>query len=275
MIDDPTAATRADGAECARRVALAYATCSLTPRASRPVPCVDDAEELLYAEAKRALRDGGFETARELLAHCKTHRRAGLYAAQIRAYEALCASGAIARAATGDLRRFLGGALAEDPASATVCRYAERLLGAGYNETILRALRPAEMEVALDAARAAPGHRARLRAVTAAGLTWTEALEAASRPRARAGGLRARGARRGRARAVAARARAACDEDGGGRGRGRRDVAAGREARAGGGAGGVRGVVVVVRAGPPVRATALGRRTENGGVVLPLASPWW
>ena len=212
--DDPTAATRAGGAECARRVALAYAACSLTPRASRPAAPADDAEELLYAEAKRALRDGGFETARELLAHCKGHRRAGLYAAQIRAYEALCASGAIARAATGDLRRFLGGALAEDPASATVCRYAERLLGAGYNETILRALRPAEMEVALDAARAAPGHRARLRAVTAAGLTWAEALEARLATAARALAVCVRAARGGAALAPSRRGRAAaCDED--------------------------------------------------------------
>lgn len=168
------------------RLEQGLSACSLTPRSAQtylmqngapPLPssCSDD---LIYTEAKGALRAGDFSAAKELFAHCEDdHGRSQLYKSQIKCYEILCARGIVPRIATRGLREILSNALDEHVESRVVCEYAERLLREGYNESIFRSLRPVEMLDALDFVGVRHGHRARMLTLADRNLDWTERLE--------------------------------------------------------------------------------------------------
>ena len=168
-----------------QRLEQGLSACSLTPRSARaytlegmspaPVACGGD---LMYTEAKGALRAGDFSTAKELLDHCEaSHGRSHLYRAQIHCYEVLCARGVVPRPTTRRLRDILSRALDEHAESQVVCQYAEALLREGYNESIFASLRPVEMLDALDFVGVRHGHRARMLALADTNLEWWERLE--------------------------------------------------------------------------------------------------
>ena len=166
------------------RLEQGLSACSLTPRSAQtyvrngtsppPSYCEDD---IIYKEAKSALRAGDFSTAKELLVHCEDHGRSQLYRAQIKCYETLCARGIVPRIATRGLREMLSNALDEPVESQVVCQYAERLLKEGYNESIFKSLRPMEMLDALELVGVRHGHRARMLTIASKNIEWTERLE--------------------------------------------------------------------------------------------------
>lgn len=167
------------------RLEQGLSACSLTPRSAQTylfqngapsLPSCDD--DLIYTEAKGALRAGDFSAAKELFAHCDDdHGRSQLYKSQIKCYEILCARGIVPRIATRGLREILSDALDEHVESRVVCEYAEKLLKEGYNESIFRSLRPVEMLDALEFVGVRHGHRARMLTLAHKNLEWTERVE--------------------------------------------------------------------------------------------------
>lgn len=117
-------------------------------------------DEILYTEAKLAMGEGDMPTARTLLDQCPLrYKRVQRYIQQLDTYDTLCTHGVIDRRDTLDVRIFISDILGEESTNAYVVRYADALLGHGYNRKSLDALTMSSVERCMDHAYMSDGHR--------------------------------------------------------------------------------------------------------------------
>lgn len=152
------------------RLTKHFATCSTTPRSGQAyVQQLAQQQtracnhETLYAEAKLALAQEDFSTARELFHLCpSTYKRTKAYLHKCDTFDRLCLRGVVRRPELDALVTSLVTCLHEDdPSDATIVSYAERLWKDGYTRNMVDGSTLRQVDALARSARFSSGHEER------------------------------------------------------------------------------------------------------------------